>query len=99
VVLRMVMFILCHVIQLVQGAVASIGVTGFHLANPAHRRRAVGADTITGALYRLALGQLPSNARPRCTAARTCAGAVPPMWSRALTEPSSVNTSNTSCSI
>src|SRR5690554_7019015 len=93
------MFILCQLIQLAQGAVTSLGMTGFHIAHPAHRRPAVGADTITGALYRLAHGQLPSNSRPRCTAARTCAGAVPPMWSRALTEPSSVNTSNTSCSI
>src|SRR5690554_7082640 len=88
------MFILCQLIQLAQGAVTSLGMTGFHIAHPAHRRPAVGADTITGALYRLAHGQLPSNSRPRCTAARTCAGAVPPMWSRALTEPSSVNTSD-----
>ncbi len=40
-----------------------------------------------------------SNSWPRTTAARTCSGAVPPMWLRALTEPSSVSTANTSCSI
>src|SRR5690606_22005809 len=37
-----------------------------------------------------------SRSLPRWTAARTCAGAVPPMWSRAFTEPSRVSTANTS---
>src|SRR4029077_3260130 len=37
-----------------------------------------------------ALHQRPSRLRARCTAARTCAGAVPPAWSRAATDPSGV---------
>ncbi|AVI82327.1 hypothetical protein XJ28_00345 [Pseudomonas syringae pv. tomato] len=40
-----------------------------------------------------------SSSWPRATAARTCSGAVPPIWLRALTEPSRVSTANTSCSI
>ena len=41
----------------------------------------------------------PSRARARAMAARTWAGAVPPMWSRAATEPSRVRTAKTSASI
>src|SRR5690606_13089429 len=50
----------------------------------------------TGACLAHIFQRPASSSLPRCTAARTCAGAVPPTWSRAFTEPSRVSTANTS---
>ena len=64
-------------------------------------RRAIKSPGRTGrsARHWARLQRCASSFLPRATAARTWFGAVPPIWSRALTEPSRVSTSKTSASI
>ena len=56
-------------------------------------------DRIVGDVLHLGASHLGSRLRARAIAARTCAGAVPPTWLRAATEPSSVSTRFTSAPI
>ena len=53
-----------------------------------------GIQKLRGLIYALSCRGFayPNRARTRATAARTWAGAVPPMWLRAWSEPSRVST-------
>lgn len=58
-----------------------------------NRAWALAANMTSFYLGAISIGQSPSASRARAAAARTWAGAVPPIWLRAATEPSSVSTS------